>query len=395
MHINLSHTIEQNGQPSLQFMLDVTVDIQHKIVGVFGPSGAGKSTFLKIIAGLVPDAHYSLQIEDKHYSNIKGHYNPCVYVGADSPLFDHLNVAENLALVVRHSKSRSRVQATDNTAMTEMSLSDVSNLCGLEKLLSQWPWQLSSGEKQRVGFARALLSGKKIMLLDEAFSALDWATRQFMHRALNTLVTNHGYMAIMVSHSLKELSLCVSTLLTVEQGKLVAHAPIASALSEHLESSASPYSEHNPIFSVINATFSHIDEQDSSLHVWSLQSIVAHSSQNTGWYVYVKSPLAHDTMLTHNSDSALSYLPRIGERISFALDANQVSVSRHPHNQTSMLNSFAVVITDIVNSPAGVVLSATWQQQTLRAMITQKSCKALDIRIGDNLFFLCKALQWG
>ncbi|MFT4653555.1 MAG: molybdate transport system ATP-binding protein [Kangiellaceae bacterium] len=384
MKINLGHKIKQEKHKTLMFQMDVTVAAEHSIVGIFGRSGAGKTTILKILAGVVSHAQCVMQFNGKQYTNAKGRYNPCVYVGSDSPLFDHLSVTENLTLLIRHSNSRSP---------NSLSLQQVVDLCGLSPLLLHFPWQLSSGEKQRVCFARALLTGKKVLLLDEAFSALDWSMRQIMHQVLRKLVAKHDYSAIMVSHSLKELSLCVSELIFIEQGAVVNHLPIDAALEYQVHSSQYTYYDNDDYFSAIKAVFSHVDEQDDSLHVWLFANFQTSSKNNVNTCrLYSKAPLLAKAKALAGKLASTLILPTIDETRTFVIDANKVSVSRHENNQTSMVNCFPVTVTRIVHNDAGVVLSGNCQKQILRARITVKSFKSLHIKNGDKLYFVCKAL---
>jgi ABC-type molybdate transport system ATPase subunit len=382
MQIKLQHNIKRKNATSIRFDLCVEINEEHSIVGVFGPSGAGKTSLLKIMAGLVANAECSLSLNGKTYTNAAGPKNPCVYIGADSPLFEHLNVSENLSLIEHHSTSR---------VPGSIDIERVIMLCRLQNLLTHYPWQLSSGEKQRVIFARALLSGKKMLLLDEAFSALDWATRQLMISVVKHLVDQYNYRAIMVSHSLKELSLCASELITVEQGAVVNHVPLTIALEYQLENDSNKSANANDYFSVIQAQFSHVDKDDSTLQVWLLSNACApifNTSENVldTCKLYVKSaaniPIAGEVAL-----------PTQEARRTFVLDANQMSVSRDQHNQTSMVNCFPVKVNHIAHTNSGVVLSANWYKQTLRAAITKKSFKSLNIQLNENLYFVCKALS--
>ncbi|MFT6268926.1 MAG: ABC-type molybdate transport system ATPase subunit [Alphaproteobacteria bacterium] len=384
MKINLRHEIKQAKHKTLMFEMDVTVDAEHSIVGIFGRSGAGKTTLLKILAGIVSQAQCVMQLNGKEYENSKGRYNPFVYVGSDSPLFEHLNVAENLGLLIRHSDSRSA---------DSFSLKEVVDLCEISSLLSQFPWQLSSGEKQRVCFARALLTGKKLLLLDEAFSALDWTMRQIMHQVLKKLVAKHGYYAVMVSHSLKELSLCVSELISIEQGLVVGQMAIDAAVEYHVENRQNTNHDNDDYFSAIKAVFSHVDEHDSSLHVWLLEALSISDKDNENiCRLYIKAPARPKGETLGSELVNTLILPTQDETRTFVLDANKVSVSRHENNQTSMVNCFPVRITNIVHNETGIVLSGNWKKQVLRASITVKSFKSLSIKNGDKLYFVCKAL---
>lgn len=253
---------------------------------------------------------------------------------------------------------------------------------------------------------RALLTGKKILLLDEAFSALDWTMRQVMHLVLKQLVANNGYRAIMVSHSLQELSLCVSELITINQGKVLNQLPINAAIEQQIENGRNTQNiDNKTYFSSIKAVFSHVDEQDPSLHVWLLDDAVENcqslgdkgqslggKSQEDECRLYVKAQTTNNEVSLNNEMVRTLLLPKKDELRSFVLNADQVSVSRDGNNHTSMVNCFEVVVQNIIQSNNGVMISGSWKQQKLRASITLKSYKVLNIAKGDKLYFVCKAL---
>lgn len=387
MKLHVRHTIEQkkrkaspvDGHTPIVFSIDICLAEEHNIVGLFGPSGAGKSTMLKILAGLNPQAHYKMQWGDKEYNNQKGHLNPCVYVGEDSTLFAHANLLDNLKLVQKQSSTY---------AQSPFSLDDVISLCNLSQLILKMPWQLSSGEKQRACFARALLSGKKILLLDEAFSALDWTKRIAFNRLLCEVVQQHGYFVIMVSHSLKELSLCATQLITIDSGQIIEQASVNDALVSKL---ASKEIEHEHYFCALPAEFSHVDKQDSALHIWTLPAINGKGLDDKNMRAFfVKDPLTQ----------SLSKLTRIESRSgetrplnqTFIVDAHKVSISKTADHQTSMVNCLAVKVEEISQIDSGVLVSGRWQSHTLRSIITTKSLLQLNIQLEDTVYFVFKAL---
>ena len=418
MKIKLNYTLKRAKQTPLVFKMNADIAACDKIVGMFGRSGAGKTTILKTLAGLCegasceievlnnehathqalfcgnneqgPDqqsktqAHKKSEQDNAHasvyqqYVNTTGRHNPCIYIGADSPLFEHLSVRDNLNLVMRHSQSR---------GVDSLSLLEAIELCNLHPLVLQYPSQLSSGEKQRVCFARGLLSGKKILLLDEAFSALDWTTRKLMHLVLHQLVSQKGYRAIMVSHSLQELSLCVSQVLKVENGTMTSQEAIDDVVNSQTKQKPLLRDELDSYFSVIRASYSHLDPDQTSLQVYFLNPSLHETDTGA---VYVKAINTSSVQANLSAGSLLQL--KKGETRSFVLHANQLSVSRHDKNQTSMLNCFEVRISEISKKENGVLLTGICHGQLLRALITQKSLMSLNIRVGQTLFFLCKVL---
>lgn len=127
---------------------------------LYGESGSGKTTFLNILAGFLPfeggSIEWNGQPFDKQVDNVITK-ETVEYITQDSFFVDFLTVADNLRLITN-----------DDTAV-----SDALTRVGLSDKLLQYPTTLSGGEKQRLALARALLSGKRVLLLDEPTAALD------------------------------------------------------------------------------------------------------------------------------------------------------------------------------------------------------------------------------
>ena len=194
-------------------------DLASNIIGIFGPSGCGKSTLLKVIAGisLTEFSGRSLvSIDEVTQTELGPHQRDVAFVGQKDPLFPHLTVEQNLDFVTRHGAF-----AADCAFSTQ----EVIDWCGIHALLPKSVAYLSGGECQRVLFARALLSGKSLLLLDEAFSALDWSARQDMLLLVVKLHREHNLRFILVSHSLKELALSCDHIWQMDAGRLVAEGP--------------------------------------------------------------------------------------------------------------------------------------------------------------------------
>ncbi|WP_247664674.1 ATP-binding cassette domain-containing protein [Pseudoalteromonas sp. MMG010] len=192
-----------------QFNLDINLDLyKAKIIGVFGPSGSGKSTLLRCISGL--EKHQFVKIDNQVLSDVAIDKRGIALQLQACPLFPHLDVAGNLNFIFKHTKQQNTV-----------SIAEVVNRLGLHDLLERKIDNLSGGEKQRVVFARTLLTGQKTILLDEPFSALDWQARYQTLKALIDFSIDYDIRFVIVSHSLKELVYCCDTLVQLQLGHVV------------------------------------------------------------------------------------------------------------------------------------------------------------------------------
>lgn len=165
------------------------------IAAIIGPNGAGKSTLAKIIMGLITPDSGSVSIGGKLPQEVRrsiGYvpqrftYNPRVPVTVREFLILSLHVAG------KHQHKQDTIIA-DRFADVGLS-ADV-----LEKQLSQ----LSGGQLQRVLIARALLTDKELLIMDEPVAGLDLEGRQSIHELLRALNAQHGVTIILISHELE------------------------------------------------------------------------------------------------------------------------------------------------------------------------------------------------
>jgi spermidine/putrescine transport system ATP-binding protein len=326
-----------------------------EIIGVNGPSGAGKTTLLKQIAGLLDAQSIALQIDGKDYTKAPAQDNPCCYVGADSPLFVHLSLRDNLLLTCKLSTWRS---------LQTLGIEQVIALCELEEFVERSASLLSEGEKQRGQIARALLSGKPVLLLDEALSAMDWPLRARMHKRLLKLCRDGVISIVMVSHSLRELASCTDTLMQLKQGEVVAQNKTASMISDMLSGD-----NVESRFSVLEISFKKT-EAEFFLDCFVL-SKAGHCSEQ---FVYIKS----------------SEFPQQTQKV--LIQAQSVVLSKQADHDSSMLNCLRGIIVGIDKQHDYVEVSLNVEHQTLIAHISHKSLLQMQLSIGDPIFSLFKAI---
>lgn len=175
------------------------VDFQLKdgeIVALLGKSGSGKSTLLRIMAGLIPADHGRVAYRDQIiYGPVAG----VAMVFQSFALFPWLTVQQNveLGLEAQGVPADEREQRADA----------VLELIGLAGFGGALPRELSGGMKQRVGIARALVTNPDILLMDEAFSALDVLTGETLRNDMLELwdedkIPTKGIL--IVSHNIEE-----------------------------------------------------------------------------------------------------------------------------------------------------------------------------------------------
>ena len=167
---------------------DISFDVKKgEFIAIVGPSGCGKSTLLSILSGIV----------DKTYGKINLLNNSKFgYMLQQDTLFDWLNILDNCMLGLK-------IEKKDN----EKNKKKVINLLktyGLEDFIYKYPKNLSGGMRQRVALIRTLATNPDILLLDEAFSALDYMTRLRVSDDVYKIIKKEKKTAIMITHDIAE-----------------------------------------------------------------------------------------------------------------------------------------------------------------------------------------------
>jgi len=185
-------TIAYAGQPSLIERLEVTVPAGELHL-LQGPSGCGKSTLLAVIGGTTDDTvQWSgrISLNGVDISSLPAEQRGVGLMFQDALLFPHMSVGDNLAfgLAARHRRDRvARVQAALQAA----------DLLGFA---DRDPASLSGGQAARAALMRTLLAEPQVLLMDEAFSALDPALRQGFGMFVRDRIRDRQIPALLVSH---------------------------------------------------------------------------------------------------------------------------------------------------------------------------------------------------
>jgi molybdate transport system ATP-binding protein len=206
-----------HGALPLQIKTEFTAG---NITAISGDSGAGKSTLLRLIAGLKQpehgEIHYGNQVWFRHKTNIPARQRRVGLVFQDYALFPNMSVREQLSYA-QHQRNSKKVDAL----LAQM---------GLSQLAERKPAQLSGGQQQRVALARALAAEPKILLLDEALSALDRQLRVELQQHLLDWQHESKATVIVVSHDLGEIFRLATRVLKLERGQLIAEGSPAEVL---------------------------------------------------------------------------------------------------------------------------------------------------------------------
>ena len=163
-----------------------------EVVTVLGPSGSGKTTLLRVIAGLQHPASGRVQLEGRDVTDMPPHRRGIGLVFQDRALFQHRNVAENVAFGLR--------MRGDSRAQIEQRVRELLELVGLAGFEQRSIGGLSGGEQQRVALARALAPEPRVLLLDEPLGSLDRRLRDRLLEDLAALFDELAVTAVYVTH---------------------------------------------------------------------------------------------------------------------------------------------------------------------------------------------------
>jgi len=199
-------------------MMDMAFECEAgELLALVGPSGSGKTSALRAIAGILPVEHGLIQVGNQCWLDTANQV--CLptekrsvgMVFQSYALFPHLNAYENICLAL----SPKLTPADAEQLLREMGLLD---------LQKKYPRELSGGQQQRVALARAFARQPHILLLDEAFSAVDHPTRKMLYEELVKLRGRIQIPIVMVTHDLREARLLSDRMCILDQGKTLQQA---------------------------------------------------------------------------------------------------------------------------------------------------------------------------
>jgi spermidine/putrescine transport system ATP-binding protein len=190
--------------------IDLEVD-RGEFIAFVGPSGCGKTTTLRLIAGLEIPTEGKVRINGLDVTNAKPWARQTPIVWQNFALFPFLNVRQNVEFGLRGDKAKS----TRSSRVDEML-----DLLGILDLADRDISQLSGGEKQRVGIARALVTKPPVVLLDEPMSALDASLRIRMQSDLRNLQKKLNITFVYVTHNQSEAFVMADRVAVMNKGRI-------------------------------------------------------------------------------------------------------------------------------------------------------------------------------
>ena len=209
------------GQRRFQAVQDVNLNVtEGEFVALLGPSGCGKSTLLRIITGLQPATSGQVLYRGQRPPGV----NPqATIVFQTFALFPWLTVLENVAVALK-------AKGVPPDVRTPHAL-DALDRVGLDGFETAYPRELSGGMRQKVGFARAIVTEPELLCLDEPFSALDVLSAEALRGELLELWVEGKIPTLailMVSHNIEEAVFMADRIVVMDKnpGRVVADLPV-------------------------------------------------------------------------------------------------------------------------------------------------------------------------
>jgi osmoprotectant transport system ATP-binding protein len=183
---------------------------------LLGRSGSGKTTLLRMVNRLLAPTSGTIHFEGRSVAESDAIQlrRRIGYVIQDGGLFPHFTVTQNVAVVPTLEQwPQQKIDRRVDELLDAVGLSPA-------VYASRYPKQLSGGEKQRVGIARALAADPPLLLLDEPFAALDPITRFDMQQHFLRLRETFGKAALFVTHDIREALLLGSRIALLHDGAI-------------------------------------------------------------------------------------------------------------------------------------------------------------------------------
>jgi ABC-2 type transport system ATP-binding protein len=207
--------------PGVTALDDLSLELEPGIIGLVGANGAGKSTLIKVLLGLVPQTSGSATVMDL---DVRREGTTVRALVGYMPEHDALPLDVSATEIVSHLAELSglpRAAARERTA-------EVLRHVGLYEERYRPIGGYSTGMRQRVMLAQALVHDPKLLLLDEPTNGLDPAGRDEMLELIRRTGTEFGIAVVLASHLLGEIERVCDFLVAIDAGRLLRAAPLGS-----------------------------------------------------------------------------------------------------------------------------------------------------------------------
>ena len=196
------------------------------IVGLLGPNGCGKTTTIGMILGLIKPTSGAVLIDNKNIENEKNRTQILEKVNFISPYVElpkKLTVQENL-------KVYGKMYGVNNL---QDKISDLMKHLNLIEFEKRKTGELSSGQKNRVSLAKALINDPEILLLDEPTASLDPDVGDYIRTYIESFASKRGTTILLASHNMNEVERLCSKVMMMKSGQIIDQGTCESLINKH------------------------------------------------------------------------------------------------------------------------------------------------------------------
>ena len=212
------------------------------ITGLIGPNGAGKTTLFNVIAGVYPPTSGRVFLADEDITGLRPHRlygRGLVRTFQIAREFATLTVMENLMASVGNQTGESLLGAwlhRDRVSVEEMKLreraEEVIEFLNLDDVVDAPAGELSGGQKKLVELARVMMTGAKVVLLDEIGAGVNRTLLRSISGAILRLNVQQGYTFCLIEHDMDLVSLLCDPVIVMAEGKVLAEGPAPDVQSD-------------------------------------------------------------------------------------------------------------------------------------------------------------------
>lgn len=336
--------------------LDIRFDAPPGVTVLFGRSGSGKTTIVDAVAGLLQPMAGRVEVDRwVLFDTEKGlwlppHRRRLGYIFQEGRLFPHLTVRQNLAYG-RWFAPRGAVRENPDKVV---------EMLGIGHVLDRRPARLSGGEKQRVAIGRALLASPRLILADEPLAALDDARKAEILPYFERLRDEVSVPILYVTHSAAEVARLATSVVALQDGKVVRHGPASDVLAD--------------------------------------PSVAPAGVRAIGAVLKVRVREHHADGLTElDAGGERLFLPRVphrvGEDLRIRIPAQEVILSSKPPEGLSALNVLHGTVDTIrAGEGPGAIVSVKTSAGIVLARVTRRSVAALGLQPGTACHAVIKTV---
>jgi putative ABC transport system ATP-binding protein len=222
VRINNVHKYFTRGNERIDVLQGVNLDIQQgDFLALMGPSGSGKTTLLNLMGGLDQPSSGSLEVSGSNIAGLSGAQLSkwrSQHIGFVFQLYNLLPV-----LTAEKNVELPLLLTNLSKAERQKRVAIALKVVGLAERAKHYPRQLSGGQEQRVGIARAIVTDPTLLLADEPTGDLDRKAGDEILELLQTLNRDHGKTIVMVTHDPRAAE-CAKRTIHLEKGLLMGSA---------------------------------------------------------------------------------------------------------------------------------------------------------------------------